>query len=317
MVTAARERLSLGMRPATKAQYLRKWRDFQAFLVATGLPANKVNVDILLAFLEFLTQNHLPHSQLANYVSAIRMYAIILALNTESFSDPRIALYTKAVKINSKFQPVIRPSLDLDILQKIIFQTAKLPHKEVFTPLYLLIFFSFLRLSNVLPHSVAAFDYTRHLTRGDLIFSENNATLIVKWSKTIQDRKQISTLVIPGLGASPLCPIKALKAMIRQIPGEKNDPLFLLKLTTKVSILTDSTARKHLKQISQILHLPRPLTFHAFRRAGAAWAFQNGVPLEHIRHHGLWSSDAIFRYLDSNPSASSPVATAFQRALHS
>ena len=149
MVTAARERLSLGMRPATKAQYLRKWRDFQAFLVATGLPANKVNVDILLAFLEFLTQNHLPHSQLANYVSAIRMYAIILAFDTKAFSDPRIALHTKAVRINQKFQPIVRPSLDLDILHRIILETANLPHKEVFTPHYLLTFFSFLRLSNI------------------------------------------------------------------------------------------------------------------------------------------------------------------------
>ena len=83
----------------------------------------------------------------------------------------------------------------------------------IFKTLYFLLFFSFLRLSNVLRHSVNTFDKTRQLARGDVIFTEDGALILIKWSKTIQDRKNFATIAIPDLGSSSLCPIKALKLM--------------------------------------------------------------------------------------------------------
>ena len=80
--------------------------------------------------------------------------------------------------------------------------------------------------------------------------------------------------------------------------------------------LTDSVARKHLKDISFHLGLSKMLTFHDFRRAGASWEFQNGVPLEHIIKHGTWKSDAIWTYLSSSPTLESPVSRAFKAVLH-
>ena len=176
-------------------------------------------------------------------------------------------------------------------------------------------FFSFLRLSNIIPHSVASFDLTRHLARSDIIFAHDTAVILIKWSKTIQDRKKTTTISIPNLGKSPLCPINALLNMLQKIPAHKNAPLFMLNKKTVVTTLTDSVARKHLKQVSQILGLDPPLTFHSFRKAGATWAFQHGVPLEHIKSHGTWVSDAVYTYLHASVSAKSPVASAFQTAL--
>ena len=72
----------------------------------------------------------------------------------------------------------------------------------------------------------------------------------------------------------------------------------------KLVPLTDSVARKHLKNASQVLDISPTLRFHAFRRAGASWAFTHGVPLEHIMRHGTWKSDAIWTYLSSSPSTS-------------
>ena len=59
-----------------------------------------------------------------------------------------------------------------------------------------------------------AFDSTRHLCVGDVIFSDAGATVIIKWSKTIQDRVSSTTVNIPSLGASALCPISALTSML-------------------------------------------------------------------------------------------------------
>ena len=116
-------------------------------------------------------------------------------------------------------------------------------------PLYLFAFFYFLHLSNILPHSARQFDPTRHLARGDLIFTQNSCTVIIKWSKTLLKRKDIKTIVIPSLGSSPLCPVASLQHMYKIIPASKNSPLFCLQSTTRLTALSDSTARKHLKNV--------------------------------------------------------------------
>ena len=54
---------------------------------------------------------------------------------------------------------------------------------------FLVVYFGFLDLSNIAPHSVASFDYTRHLTVGDVIFTHQFLKIIIKWSKTLQIRE--------------------------------------------------------------------------------------------------------------------------------
>ena len=41
-----------------------------------------------------------------------------------------------------------------------------------------------------------------------------------------------------------------------------------------------------------------PLTGHSFRRGGATWAFQVGLPGEAIQDIGMWKSEAYLRYIE-------------------
>ena len=50
-------------------------------------------------------------------------------------------------------------------------------------------FFSFLRLSNILPHTAKTFVLSRQLFRVDLIFSHNSVVKIIR-PKTLQDRRK-------------------------------------------------------------------------------------------------------------------------------
>ena len=86
------------------------------------------------------------------------------------------------------------------------------------------------------------------MARGDIIFTQAGATVIIKWSKTIQDRKTTCTIVIPDLGCSEFCPIAALKDMLAFYPDGVNDPLFQIYNRGSLVVLTDSMARKHLKK---------------------------------------------------------------------
>ena len=150
------------------------------------------------------------------------------------------------------------------MLRQILAACKHFQNPLVFKALYSFAFFSFLRMSNLLPHAVAAFDVTRQLCRGDIFFSNTGATILLKWSKTLQIRREVRTIVIPDLGDSPSCPCTLLKAMLRAIPGDSNAPLFSIIQKRKIVTLTDSVARKHLKTLASRLQFPH-LTFHMFR----------------------------------------------------
>ena len=158
---------------------------------------------------------------------------------------------------------------------------------------------------------------------GDVVFVFQRATIVVKWSKTLQDRVKTTTVDIPYLGASALCPIAALERMLATHPAHPDSPLFQIPHADSWFPLTDSAARKHLKQVSSLLGLQKSLTFHDFRRGGGGggggggtWAFQHGVPIQDIQAQGTWSSSCVRRYI-TLPPAQSRVSAAFRSNLYS
>ena len=60
---------------------------------------------------------------------------------------------------------------------------------------------------------------------------------------------------------------------------------------------------------------PKDYGFHCFRRSGANLALEMKVPLEHIKIHGHWKSEAIWSYLKASPKVSGIVAKTFQRQI--
>ena len=250
----ATERLRDGFRPATLRQYNRMWRDFISFQVAAGLPAFQVTPSILLAYLEYLSKCRFSESHMANHMSALQAFHIMHGLCTKAFQDHRISLYFKSLKLKGNL-PKNKPDPHSFHIGVSNCTSKNNQHQVTFVALYYFCFFSFLRLSNLLPHTPNTFDITRHLARGDIIFTSFGAIVIIKWSKTMQNRKDTCTIAIPSLGHSEICPVNALKTMFTCLPGTDNDPLFGIYKKGTVLPLTDSIARKHLKQISSMLEI--------------------------------------------------------------
>ena len=315
LASAASTRIFSGYRPATLAAYTRYFKDFLGFLVVAQLSLPQATTLDVLAYMEHLLQSGMSVSNITNHIAGIRAMFVVYGLNPTILTDSRIALFLKAVRINRPLQPHITLVLDASLLSKILQVCHHLHHTPVFQALYSFCFFSFLRLSNVLPHSVAKFDPSRHLCRADVIFGHSKAVIIIKWSKTLQDRCKTTSVAIPALGQSPLCPVVAIRAMFQLFPADVDSPLFQIPVAGSLVPLTDSIARKHLKQVSTALALAKPLTFHDFRRAGASWAFQHGVPLQNIQAQGTWTSQCVWRYVHTSSSGPSRVADSFRAHL--
>ena len=147
-------------------------------------------------------------------------------------------------------------------------------HPLFFSALYILAFFSFLKISNMVPHSASTFDVYRHLFHGDVMLSYDMAIILVKWYKTNQLRNKVVKLSIPVLPGSLLCPVTALKRLVNTFGWQK-------------------------------------VIFHSFRRSGASWAFQYGVPIEAIKQQGTWASDCVWHYINTQTSSDSPCSMPF------
>ena len=116
-------------------------------------------------------------------------------------------MFIKSLKINRPLMIKNTALLTDDMMVNILEATAKLEAPQVFTSFCLLAFLSFLRLSNMVPHTFKNFDVSRHLARGDIIFSHDMAIILVKCSKTTQSRLHVFTSqYCLGLGYALLQP---------------------------------------------------------------------------------------------------------------
>ena len=206
----------------------------------------------------------------------------------------------------------------VQLLQKLIKCVTKFTNAEVYKALFLVSFFGFFFfwLASLVPNSSAEFDVTRFPVLGDVTWGAPGAHIVMTCSKTMQRAGAMHVVQLPQLLNSVLCPVKALKVMIKAIPRDKGAPLFLVKTKSGVAILTASKARSFLRMVILSLGLnPKHFTFHAFRRSGASLAFNHDVKLEHIKRHGHWRSESVWIDLNSTPKAAATIPLKFQSII--
>ena len=157
-------------------------------------------------------------------------------LDTSPFQHQQLQYLYKSIKINRPLQPKNHMYIDIDLLTSWVSLCDAFQDPLVYKTLLLV------RLSNLLPHTVGSFDPTRQLARGDVLFTNEGATLLIKWSKTLQCRTDIRTVIILWLKNSPLCPVTSLYIPFQSQPGSVNQPVFRISRCHGLVSLTDSVA---------------------------------------------------------------------------
>ena len=280
----ATSRLSHAFAESTKKAYSSMFRVFVAFAVFMAWDIHQVTVLQLLGFLECLQYNGVKVSQMSNYLSDIKTKFIILGLDVVCFADARLKYYQKAVQLHSALQVKLKKVIDISLLHSIVQQCDYMYMGQVFKAVYLVSFYSFLRLSNLVPHSVQQFSALKHLARGDVIFHPTKVVILLKWSKTMQNNNDIKLINIPRIPNFTICPVMALSNLLAITPKGSNLPLFQYKLSGTWVPLTDNRVRRHFALILAKLNLADSgFTFHTFRHSGATFAFNNDVTLQTFR----------------------------------
>ena len=300
-------RLNSAYATSTNKAYDSKFRIFIAFCCFASVDLHNPSVQFILAFMEFLTFNKVSHSRISNF-----------SIDISCCQDNRIRIYKKSLLHYSPFNSNIKAIIDIPMLTSLVGQCDSIYMGTVFKAAFLTSFVSFLRISNLVPHSISSFDYMKQLARADVIFAPPGAHILIKWSKTLQFRNKIRIIKIPALGSSVICPVATLKAILKLYLGSPNSPLFQIKCYGQWIPLTDTRLRKCLSKIIFSLGWThKNLTFHSLRRSGATWVFNSNIPLHHIQSHGTWTLEAVWSYITQDDRASDLVATTFQQRLSS
>ena len=160
-----------------------KFKNFVAFCVYASYSIHSITTEFLLAFLEFLTFNNISPANAIHHISAIKSTMSNLVLNISTFHDPMIKVFNRALMRSRPLNDQIKTIIDIPLLTQILQHCDRLYMGMVYTAAFLLSFFSFLRISNLVPHSIKTFDPLKQLARGDIIFANPDAHIIAKWTK--------------------------------------------------------------------------------------------------------------------------------------
>ena len=117
---------------------------------------------------------------LNNYVSALKTMSVVHNINFKVFSHPQIMYYLKSVRVNRSMSVPRRNIIDIPTLMRLISLVSYLKNAITFKALFLVAYFGFFRLSNLVPHAVRDFDPFRYFAAGDVFFENNTVKLLLK-----------------------------------------------------------------------------------------------------------------------------------------
>ena len=240
----ASTRVKQALRPKTSIFYDLLFRNFFGFCIRNKIIMPSISIDEIMAYMEYLVENGVNVNMVSNNVSAIKAKFVMYGLPHCLLQHPRIAYFIKSLKINRPLTVTPRNIMSLSTLSNLVHLCKSITSGASFKAIFFIVFFGFLRISNLAPQSLSHFDPSRQLTPSDVKISKRSIKLVIKWSKTMQTRDRTHTITLPRLYSSPICPATALiSAMSRYSPGP-HDPLFQVRTAARFKPITESRLRK-------------------------------------------------------------------------
>lgn len=170
-----------------------------------------------------------------------------------------------------------------------------------FWAICLVSFFGMFRKSHLLPTNKGRFDHTKQLTKSDIRVHHWGVLLIIRWSKTIQFRERVVQIPLPRIPDSPLCPTTAVMTALSFTSAQSqpdSQAFNWVDSHSNLHVFTyDSFLAKLRLYLAALAVDPKLYASHSFRRGGASFAYQAGVPIELIKALGDWRSDTVLIYL--------------------
>ena len=291
----------------------RSYFSYCVYFQRNPLPAD---ADTICGYAQFLGRSLQPGA-ISNYLSGVRTLHSFAGLHYDFSEDFHLQLVIKGI---SRIKPHV-PCRASPITPQILVNFYR--HMDHSSSLHLtvwacclILFFTLARLGSILPASSNLKHTNNILTSERVNFCSEGLVVTLLHTKTIQFGRR--RLHIPLLQLdSVLCPVSAYTRCLQAVGFRRHHPAFVFLDKGKLVWLT-TTKFIHTFRLVTSKFLDADVssfTGHSFRRGGATWAFQSGVPGELIQVMGDWASDAYKKYLEFSLDNKIQLAALFSHKL--
>ena len=290
---------SLTFAESTKKAYKVHLKAYMTFCQSIQVCPVPASSDTLVKYAAFLARS-LKYTSVRQYLNIVRILHLEWGLENPMKDNFSLNCVLKGIRRglgDSQCRKLpITPELLLKILSKLDLSSAF--DCSVWATC-LLMFFGMLRRSNVLCPSIRKFLKDKHLSRNDFTFTENSMRLTIRWSKVIQFKDRAVVIEFPRMPGNIICPVTAtFRAFQLSVNAPFTGPAFMVYSGKGLTPLTPCMFVKKVQDcLCKAGIEPSQFTAHSFRRGGASWAYNIGIPLETIRQLGDWKSNACLAYI--------------------
>ena len=286
--------------PSTSKTYSVHQLTYLEFCTKVGIqpvPISQLDIGRYIAYLS----RKLTLSSVRQYLNIVRLLHLENGHTNPLSNNWYVSSIIKGVRRVKGDTCIQKLLITLELLRSIFLNLdLNVSFDRAFWAACLVGFFSFFRKSNLLIQSPESFDPSRHLCAHDVEFTPEGVILCVRWSKIIQYRERTLHIPLPKINNSPFCPSTALLGLTLECPsGPTPAPLFrYISPDKSVSVLTQLGFVRKLKHCLAAVGIPgEKYSGHSFRRGGASFGLQCGLPVNLIKIQGDWNSNAYERYL--------------------
>ena len=246
---------------------------------------------------------------ITNTLAHMRTFFKLCGYSTIPLNSSQVINAVRAIRITLRHIPRAKLPVTPDILRAVIKQVHTTSYPYHMRAAILVMFFGFLRQSNMAPHSVKTYDHTRQLARRDVIIHSDHVEVRLKWSKTMQEGRTPLTLVLARQKGSPICPHAAVSRLYKHYPTVKGKHP-LLSFSDGNPMTVGYIKSQWAGLLMKVGLSTAKLSLHSLRRGGAHHAYHNGASLQDVKAHGTWASDAVAAYIKPKHAQRTSVHTA-------
>ena len=266
----------------------------------------------VLAFIQYLAGYLNSPLSIKNTIGALSTAFKQSSWDPSPFSSYAVQTALRSLDINMRYIPIGKRPITLPEVESVITYLAQKVQDPTLVCAISFAYVGMFRQSNLAPQTSAAFDATRQFTRADARVISDGIIILLKWSKTIQAYRDATTVYLPRMPASVLCPVRAYTEMVAQRPTlSPADPLLMFPNRRPMSI---GYLNRRWRQALHAIGLPvGALKLHSLRRGAATMVWQSGMVKDiDLMTHGTWATPA-WRAYASKPAQQSAVAQVFKK----
>ena len=313
LADAAASRQKVAHRPGTVAGREATVRLFIAFCRRLHINYKRITYATVCWYIEYLASHAYTPGAISNHVAHLRTFYKMAGLNDLPLYHYKVGLALRAVAITIRHVPNPKLPVTPQILRQALAGIHRVKHPKLVAAGLIITFMGFLRQSTLAPATLAKFDPTRHLTKGDVAVSSAGVTIRVKWTKTIQKAADARSLYLPATHDPALCPVKRVQDYLATAPPTPSSGPFLT-FPDGNPVTTRYLAGQWASLLKQAGLPITPYSLHSLRWGAAHYTYNHGkAKLNDVMTHGTWRSLSVRDYIKPVDGHITSVHEALQR----